>query len=362
MNFIIILFCIALVGGQINCPPGTKHTIRYGLFNNDSLVLIAYAKGYWAEEKVCVKYNAVTSSTQQFNSLYAGDYDLINTAADNIATRYVNLLQPLSIVATVDRLSGFVIVGNSANGINTLSDLANKPLAVDSPVSGYVLLLQEVLGIAGVPVNKSLYQQIGGGPREVAVSNGWWINPATMMNETVYGCVFSGVQFYKSTLSPNVKILAHVSDYLPNYQSQIIAGTHTWIDNNKKALRAFLRGLEKAREFLFEPKNAKEVKKLWQTSPLPYTINPAKMNDFYNGMVDPDFGYNEDCDIDADATKGMIQVREHQIPFNGTYSISKLLKSRKGGFYNVKECRNALWINCLFDLNINIGVGLGVFL
>ncbi len=50
----------------------------------------AQQQGFFAKKGLTVCYNQVTSSTQQFTSLLAGQYDIVGTTADNVVNRYVN--------------------------------------------------------------------------------------------------------------------------------------------------------------------------------------------------------------------------------------------------------------------------------
>jgi hypothetical protein len=195
----------------------------------------------YSDVLVCVNYLQVTGSVQQFDTLASGGYDAISTAADNVANRIVNSGLSLSMIAAIELGSDFVLVGNAANGINSLSDFAGKALAVDAPDSGFVLGLREMLQVhAGLTYPQNYTFQIVGGLAErfSVLEAGRWLNPATGEYEPVYGAIITAP--FTSKLYGPAKILARLSDDIAPFQNTIIAINTT--SAHPDALVAFLKG------------------------------------------------------------------------------------------------------------------------
>jgi hypothetical protein len=359
MNIVVLINIILLVSklasakhtqtstSNLNPNVKCKYNINYSASVDNILVIIAQNQGFFDAEKICVEYKQTNNSlVQQIRSLSNGEYNLINIAAEDVFLgSAITGNRSLSIVANIDRQSGFVIVGNTNNGINTLSDLANKPLAVTNIELGvFIFALLEIFNKSGVPINISKFQLFNTTEMiENAISNGSWFNPLKNQTELVYGTIFSGTQFYRTNIGPSVKIVAFAKDYFKSYQTQVIVGTFSWlsVNYNRNATEAFLIGIENARKFVSKRQNKKKIfNDLLKIGPI--KISSRKINNFYFEITNRKTGLDPSCDIDIPALHGTITVVQNQLGSNSIFPPANLTDSRMGGFYDLEMCHKAI--------------------
>src|SRR5947209_8550347 len=85
------LLCLSFGFNQTPAHAATPACIQYGAFTKSVNYIVAQHEGFFAQEGLTICYNQVAGSIQQFDTLFAGGYDIISTASDNVANRVVNL-------------------------------------------------------------------------------------------------------------------------------------------------------------------------------------------------------------------------------------------------------------------------------
>jgi ABC-type nitrate/sulfonate/bicarbonate transport system substrate-binding protein len=70
-------------------------TLRVGVFSRTLPMPAAQSKGFLERENLTVSYLQVQSSTQQFTFLRDGQYDIVNTAIDNVINYRLNDSNPI---------------------------------------------------------------------------------------------------------------------------------------------------------------------------------------------------------------------------------------------------------------------------
>jgi ABC-type nitrate/sulfonate/bicarbonate transport system substrate-binding protein len=256
--------CIALfitLGVLLFRVPATARAdsacLQYGSFNHSVAFIEAQARGYFQQEGLSVCYNQVTSSTQQFNSLLSGQYNIISTTADNAVNRYVNSQLPVQIVAGSDQGAGLDLFINTANGIHSISDLKGKSVAVDAPNSGYVYALEKILSANGLSLANNDYSlQIVGGTQQryAAITAG-----QTTSGDPVYATLLATPFTEQAVNNPNVKDVAQFSSYLAPYQGSSIVVTQAYAQANPQTVTNFLTATIKGNLYAENPANKNTV-------------------------------------------------------------------------------------------------------
>lgn len=100
-------------------------------------------------------FNQVASSTDAFNSILNGQYDILTATVDNALNYRFNQNQNVTVLGQLDQGPDLVIA--SVPSITDVSQLKGKPIIVDSPLSGYSYLLQYVLAKAGLTLANGDY-------------------------------------------------------------------------------------------------------------------------------------------------------------------------------------------------------------
>jgi ABC-type nitrate/sulfonate/bicarbonate transport system substrate-binding protein len=215
-------------------------TIRIGYFTASPVLAVGTARGLFAEHGVAVEAEPVESSPAQFRSLRDGDYDMILTSPDNVATYRSGTDNPLGtrldvrIVRAIDGGMGLCLIG--AEGVRTIDDLRGGVLAVDVPRSGFAFALYEMLARHGLTRGTDYQVEASGSTPRRAVALREGRCAATLLNGAL------AVTATDAGL-PN---LGRVSDVITPYLGTVLAATGAWLDSNPGAVRRFAIAWQRA--------------------------------------------------------------------------------------------------------------------
>ena len=225
--------------------------IQYGAFLHNVSFIEAQQQGFFAKQGLNVCYNQVTSSTQQFNSLLSGQYDIVETTADNAVNRYVNSQLPVQIEAGIDQGAGLDLIVNTANGIHSISDLKGKTVAVDAPNSGYVFALEKLLADNGLSLQNGDYslQIIGGSLQRFQAISAGHTSTGDPVYATILGTPFSEQAHYVSTLSD----VAQFSSSMAPYQGATLVTTRNYAQTNPQTMTKFIAAMIQGYNFAVNP-------------------------------------------------------------------------------------------------------------
>ncbi len=332
-------FCLSIAGAP-QTQASTCTTVQFGAFFKDAAYIIAQQEGFFTQQGLCVVYNQVTFSVNQFNDLEAGKYDIISTAADNVANRIVNQNKPFSLISATDKGADFALAVNTANGINTIADLKGKAIAVDAPNSGFVFALRKILAANGLFLENGDYSfQIVGGTkiRFGALEAGSFTDPTTGATSPVYATML--IYPFTSQITGPVKVAARFSDYLAPYQVNGQAINQTYASKNASAITAYLKAYIQADRFLFNPANHAKVVQDMATG---YGVSAAIAETDYAAATNPISGQNVDAKMDKKGLAAVIDVRKEFNGFVNPVDTKKFIKPTKGGFYDDTYLKAAL--------------------
>ncbi|WP_162005031.1 ABC transporter substrate-binding protein [Dictyobacter vulcani] len=231
--------------------------IQYGAFLHNVSFIEAQQQGFFAKQGLNVCYNQVTSSTQQFNSLLSGQYDIVETTADNAVNRYVNSQIPVQIESGIDKGAGLDLIVNTANGINSIADLKGKSIAVDAPDSGYVFAMEKILAANGLSLSNGDYslQIIGGSLQRFQAISAGKTSTGDPVYATILGTPFSEQAHYVSTL----KDVAQLSSSVSPYQGATLVTTRAYAQANKQTMTNFIAAMAQGYIFAANPANQDTV-------------------------------------------------------------------------------------------------------
>ncbi|KAH8901436.1 hypothetical protein GQ53DRAFT_775990 [Thozetella sp. PMI_491] len=235
---------------------GTKalDTVNYGAFLATATYSVANQLGFFDDFDLSVIYNQVPNSTAAFNSILSGEYDILSATVDNALNYRFNLNKTVTVLGQLDQGPDLVVASTAS--ITSFDQLKGKPIIVDSPLSGYAYLLQEVLAAHGLYLAKGDYyfMTVGGtAARYSALSKGVLPNGtevyATILN---YPFTVEG-QFLPEGQAPN--ILARISDVVaPITSSALTIRQATLADCDKNwLLTRFIAALYAANRVLLDP-------------------------------------------------------------------------------------------------------------
>lgn len=339
----VLLLSLLLAGGVFLFQGSMLHAqadtcnIQYGAFTRSVAFIEAQSRGFFAQYGLNVCYNQVSSSTQQFDSLLSGQYDIVSTTADNVINRYVNSQLPVQIVAGIDQGAGLDLIANTANGIHSIADLKGKPIAVDAPDSGYVFALEKILAANGLFLSNNDYslQVIGGSLQRFNSIVAGQTSTGAPVYATILGTPFSEQAQDASTLID----LGHFSSYLAPYQGSSLALTQNYARFHADTVKAFIRATILGRSFAANPANQSTV-----IADIARTFNVSTQiaTDIYNDSQSALTGENPHEQLNQQGLINTINLRQQFGGFTTTVDVNAL--SQPGGqtaLYNERYWRDA---------------------
>ncbi len=251
---VLALFGLALAAPQAQAKDhDAPATLKVGVFGNNMAAIAAFNNGYFADENLTVQFFRVSSSTQQFQALRDGEYDLINTAVDNVANYALNENNPLGASMPVQMIAGTDLGWGlglfTRPQFTDASQLAGTRITVDAPDSGFAFILYKILSNHGL--------ERGIDYNVVSVGGVFQRFQSLLTNQSDATLLVAGFDT-KAELA-GMNRLDHVNTIADPYLSTVWAGLRPFLHDNKdvaiRFLRAYLRGVA----FVLDPANKATV-------------------------------------------------------------------------------------------------------
>jgi len=333
--FVVFILSLFVTAGVAGCD----YRLNAGVFGLDTPTLFAVQNGYFKAQNLCVSFQFVNGSVQQFGWLADGTVDIIPTAIDNVANRWVNQGLRITFVGVTDNGAGLDVVGRS--DITTWADLATKPIAVDAPDSGLVLDLLWMARQNNVHIDTSKFQIVGGAlQRFLALTAGTWTNPATGLTEQVYACMQNPP--FTDKLRPGLGIFDKFKNYVHPFVLAGLAVNTAFLEQSchQEAVTRYLIGINQGLAFARNPANAATVKAGLTAA---QALTPAQADAEYAELTDTVAGMNANCLANEQGMAANIVIRNTLGYFNTPVTnANEFVRSRPFGFYDDRFCRAAL--------------------
>lgn len=290
-------------------------TLHLGIFSPSVVSAVAHEHGFYAAEGLAVEEHPVTSSPQQFTSLTDGDYDVVLTAPDNVATYRFNVGNPLGrrldvrMLAGVDAGTGLSLVARP--GLTRVEDLRGRRVAVDVPGSGFALVLFALLARAGLGRDDVEIVAAGSTPRRFA-GLGAGDFDATMLN--------AGFDV-RAEADGHVR-LARVAEVADPYLGTVVATTGTVADSRGAVIEAFLRAWAAATAYVLDDAHRSDVEDV-VAGLLSLSAQDAAV--FYDVLRDPRTGLVPDGALRHEALSAVLELRAGQGGFAPDRPIEELV-------------------------------------
>ncbi|GCE21795.1 ABC transporter substrate-binding protein [Dictyobacter kobayashii] len=298
----------------------------------------AQQQGFFTKQGLNVCYNQVTSSTQQFNSLLSGQYDILETTADNAVNRYVNAQLPVQIEAGMDQGAGLDLIANTANGIHSISDLKGKTVAVDAPNSGYVFAMEKMLAANGLSLQNGDYslQVIGGSLQRFQAISAGHTSTGDPVYATILGTPFSEQAHYVSTLSD----LGQFSSYVAPYQGASLVTTRAYAQANPQTLTNFITALIQGYNFAINPLNKNTV--IADIASTDNVTTQVATDVYHDSMYDLVRGENVEELLNTPGLVNTINLRQEFGGFTTPVNSQQLVRPGKNSLYDDEYWKAAL--------------------
>jgi ABC-type nitrate/sulfonate/bicarbonate transport system substrate-binding protein len=322
-----------VVGGLFSLTPAVAHAdtasncIEYGAFGHTVSFTEAVDRGYFTDEGLNVCFNQVSSSQQQFASLLGGQYDIAGTTADNAVNQYVNTSPNVEIIGGMEQGSGLAVFVNTANGINSIADLAGKTVAVDAPNSGYVFATEKILQENGLQPSQYTLQVIGGSKQRLQD-----LEAGTYNGSPVYATILGSPFSEQAQTDPNLKEVGTLSSYVAPYQGTSLVVTDAYAKANPTAVTKFLTAMIRGSLYAENPANQSQVvADIAATNGVSTSVATSIYNDTERNFVS---GENI---AEAENVLGLIntiQLRQSFGGFNTSVNATQLAMPGPNNVYN----------------------------
>ena len=277
--------------------------LRIGTFTRPVVLEVARRDGSLAEAGIDVVETSVASSPAQFESLEAGDYDLVFTSPDNvIAYRFVRSnplgrLLAVEIVGAIDRGLGLSLCLNPQ--IASVDQVRGQVVGVDVPNSGFAFVAYELLRRAGVERKDYTVSALGATPRRASALIGaecaaTVLNAGNEIRAAGAGCTVQGrVTDIGPYLGTVVATLATDDESRREVRRRFVAVMHKTVGRIVAGQRERLC-VDAARDLL--------------------DLTASEARDHYRCLLDPSNGLIAGGLIDAASVSTLLELRRRYLP------------------------------------------------
>ncbi len=275
---------------------------------------VAKQQGFFAQQGLHIDIIYTTGSIPQLAGLIHEEYQLIQTAPDNVinvdnnptafgldlakAPHVIMLLGgsvgPLSIYAQHD--------------ITTFDHLRGSVLGVDNPTSGFALVLRDILARKGLLLERDYNFTVAGGTS----------NRLDALKRGSVAATILYAPFDMQATQAGFNLLATSTDYYPAYASLATAGIQTWIEQHIDVVTSYITAYLKALRWIYDPAHAIDVQAIMQNEPS-LGVNASLAPSVYAAFVDPRSGFGQDAMLDDAGLQQVIDLR-------ATYASSPIIE------------------------------------
>jgi len=283
--------------------PATLHVCAFKGLQNLPLY-VAQREGYFAQLGLAVAVSYTAGSAPQLAGLARGDYQLIQTAPDNVINFDTN---PAAFgVAPADAPHAVMLLGGSNGplgvfgrpGVATVDQLRGATLGVDNPTSGFALVLRDLLLRLGLRLGDDYSFVVAGSTNlrldallrgEVAATI---LYPPFAGQATAHGC----------------RQFASSNGAYPAYASLATAALQPWLATNGATATRYCRAILQALRWLYDPANAQAAQAILRDEPA-LALDAATAQLSLAAFVSPDDGFGIDAPLDMAGLRQVIAIR-----------------------------------------------------
>lgn len=265
---------------------------------------VAGQEGFFAACGLEVEIVYTAGSAPQLAGLMRGDYDLIQTAPDNVINANTDPaafgLDPTGAPRVTMLMGGSVgPLGLYAQPtVSTFDDLCGATLGVDNPSSGFALLMYDMLARAGLTRERDY---------AVAMAGGTSARLAALRDGTVAATILYA-PYDALAASAGFRLLALSTEQYAAYASLATAATVAWLAGHGDEVTRYIAAVLEALRWLYDPAHALAAQELLHAEPALGLDAPTAAH-AYAAFVDPHGGYGVDAPLDDAGLRQVIDLR-----------------------------------------------------
>jgi ABC-type nitrate/sulfonate/bicarbonate transport system substrate-binding protein len=265
---------------------------------------VARQQGFFVQQGLHIDLTYTAGSIPQLAGLVREEYQLIQTAPDNV----INVDNNPSAFG-LDRTTAphvIMLLGGSVGplsifaqrDITSFDHLRGSILGVDNPTSGFAVVLREILARNGLFLDRDFTFTIAGGTSDRLDA----LKRGTVAATILYA------PFDVLATRAGFKQLAISTDYYPAYASLATAGIHTWIEQHHEEVTSYITAYLKALRWIYDPTHALEVQAIMQNEPS-LGLDASLTSYIYAAFVDPISGFGQNALLDDAGLQQVIDLR-----------------------------------------------------
>lgn len=206
---------------------------------------VAQSKRMFDAAGVAVEVTLTGSSARQLEKLRRGDYDIGFQQSDHVV-RAVEDGSDLFIFMAQSHAPELTLV--AAPDIHALTDLKGKTIVVDGARTGYSLLLRKLFKDHGFADSEMRLVEFGGSQERFDA-----------MKRGQGSACFINPPFDRNLLALGFNSLGTSREFFPAYPGPIAAARRAWAASHTAELLAFIRGFNRAYDWLRDAANHAEA-------------------------------------------------------------------------------------------------------
>ncbi len=285
---------------------------------------VAMQQGFFAQKGLHIDITYTIGSIPQLAGLVREEYQLIQTAPDNVINVDNNPIAFGLDLATAPHV--IMLLGGSVgplsiyaqSDITTFDHLRGSLLGVDNPTSGFALVLRDMLSRNGLLLERDYTFTVAGSTsnRLDALKSG---SVAATILYAPFDVLATRAGFNQFATS---------TDYYPAYASLATAGIQTWIEQHIDVVTSYIRAYREALRWIHDPIHAINVQAIMQNEPS-LGLNASLAPSVYAAFVDPRSGFGQSAMLDDAGLQQVIDLR-------ATYASSPIIERDLAQYRNLR--------------------------
>jgi ABC-type nitrate/sulfonate/bicarbonate transport system substrate-binding protein len=256
-------------------------------------IFAAEQNGLLAKYRLSINLTFTPNSRAQRDGLEKGDYQIIQTAADNSIAMVELDNASAAIVAGGDNGFNHIIVQPE---INQLADVRGKTVVVDAPNTAFALLLYKALKESGLSKDDYKVNAVGATGARLEAMTGDKSNVAGIMN----------VPFNFRAAAAGLKDLGTAYAAVGAYQSDTIVVMRDWAAAHRDTAVRYIKAVIEGRRWILDPAN--------KTQATPLIVDRLKLPpdiaaQVYAAVTDPAQGFAKDAKLDMAGLANVLKLR-----------------------------------------------------
>jgi ABC-type nitrate/sulfonate/bicarbonate transport system substrate-binding protein len=266
---------------------------------------VAMHEGYFAARGLAVDLSFTTGSAAQLAGLARGEYELIQTAPDNVIN-YATQPAAFGVAPAAAPALAMVMGGSigalgvyARRGLTESADVRGAALGVDNPASGFAIVLRDLLERQGLALDRDYSFTVAGGTHARCEALLAGTIAATMLYSP----------FDLRAADQECRQLASSAGTYSAYASGSTAGTRPWIDTHAEVVTQYIAAILQALRWLYDAANAQEAQALMRSEPA-LGVAPVVVPRAYAAFIAPETGFGRDAALNEDGLRQVIALRE----------------------------------------------------